>query len=54
MDYVTVGEILKAQGITGEVKVKPLTATPQRFKKLKALYIDERPFWVLGIRIDRE
>ena len=54
MDYVTVGEILKAQGIAGEVKVRPLTATPERFKKLKTLYIDERPFRVLGLRIDRE
>ena len=34
-DFLTVGKILKAQGIKGEVKIVPLTDDPQRFKKLK-------------------
>lgn len=54
MDYITVGEIVKAQGILGEVKVKPLTASAERFKKLRVLYVDDKPFKVLGLRIERD
>lgn len=53
MDYIIVGEIVRAQGIAGEVKVKPLTASIERFKKLRVLYIDEKPLRVMGLRIDR-
>lgn len=52
MDYITVGEIVKAQGIKGEVKVKPLTDDPERFKKLKIVYIGETPYRIESIRID--
>ena len=38
-DFLTVGKILKAQGIKGEVKIVPLTDDPQRFKKLKTVII---------------
>lgn len=54
MDYLTVGEILKAQGISGEVKVRALTTDSERFRKLRVLYIDEKPFRMLGLRIDGE
>lgn len=54
MDYITVGEIVRAQGIAGEVKIKPLTASNERFKKLRVLYVDEKPLRVLGLRIDRD
>lgn len=53
MEYITVGEIVRAQGIAGEIKVKPLTASCERFRKLRVLYVDEKPFRVLGLRIDR-
>ncbi|HOJ76738.1 MAG TPA: ribosome maturation factor RimM [Bacillota bacterium] len=36
---IAVGEILKAQGIKGEVKVVPLTDDPRRFGKLKRLFL---------------
>ena len=35
---VTVGQILKPQGVRGEVKVKPLTDDPSRFCVLKSVY----------------
>ncbi len=54
MDFLVVGEILRPQGILGELKVKTLTATPTRFSKLRVLYIDERPYRVLGLRLDRD
>lgn len=53
MDYITVGEIIKAQGIVGEVKVKPLTDDSGRFEKLRVLYIDGKPLRVLGLRVER-
>lgn len=34
-----IGQILKPQGIRGEVKVKPLTDDPSRFACLKTVYI---------------
>lgn len=54
MDYITVGEIVKAQGIRGEVKVRSLAASPDRFSKLRVLYIDEKPFRLLGVRGEGE
>ena len=54
MDYITVGEIIKAQGIAGEVKVKPLTESAERFRKLRVLYIDGKPFRILGLRTERD
>lgn len=36
--YLIVGEILKPQGIRGELKVKPITSDPDRFYDLKEVY----------------
>lgn len=36
-DLIAVGEIVKAQGIKGEVKVVPLTDNPARFGKLRRI-----------------
>lgn len=52
MDYITIGEILRPQGIKGEIKVKPLTDEPERFKKLRVVYIDEKPYRLSGVRSD--
>ncbi|MCI9031167.1 MAG: 16S rRNA processing protein RimM [Clostridia bacterium] len=52
MDYIVVGEVLKAQGIRGEIKIKPLTDDPARFRKLRAVYIDERIFRISSCRIN--
>lgn len=54
MDYITVGEVLKAQGIKGEIKVKSLTDDSNRFLKLKVIYIDNNPFKILSRRIAGE
>ena len=37
MDYIVVGEVLKPQGVRGELKIKPLTDDPMRFRKLRAV-----------------
>ncbi len=36
-----VGKVLKPQGIKGEIKVKSISSNPERFKKLKKIYIQK-------------
>ena len=40
-DYFIVGEILKPQGIQGEVKVRPITKDPLRFEDAQKFYLCE-------------
>lgn len=49
--FITIGEIIKAQGIKGEVKVKALTDDIMRFKKLKQVYVGGICYDILGMRI---
>lgn len=49
---LTVGEILKPQGIRGELKVKPLVDDPADFKRYGKAYIDGKPHKILGARIN--
>lgn len=51
-DYITIGQIVRAAGIRGEVKVKPLTDDPNRFKQLKTVYIGEKPYRIEALRLD--
>ena len=51
--YITIGVIIKAQGIKGEIKVRPLTDDSSRFFKLKIVYISGIPYRIRDIRIDR-
>lgn len=41
LDYLSVGYVLKPQGIKGEIKVEPLTDYIERFDELDILYIKE-------------
>lgn len=38
--FLIVGEIIKAQGLRGELKIKPFTDNPDRFFDLKSVRID--------------
>ncbi len=49
--FITVGEIVKAQGIKGELKVKPLTDDISRFKKLKKVYVCGVLYEIKSLRI---
>lgn len=42
-DYLLVGEIVKPQGVMGEVKVKPYTDDLNRFQDLKSIFIEDAP-----------
>lgn len=56
VDSVIIGEILKPQGIKGELKVYPLTDNIARYKKLKKVYISDKQeqscFSIESVRID--
>jgi 16S rRNA processing protein RimM len=40
-EYLEVGKIVNTHGVKGEIKVMPLTDDPQRFTKLKRVYLDK-------------
>ena len=52
-----VGQVLKPQGIKGEIKVKSISSTPERFKKLKKIYIQKEnllTFSIESVRISNK
>ena len=50
-NIILVGKIVKAQGIKGEVKVKPITKDINRFKKISYLLIDNKEYSISHVRI---
>lgn len=48
---LVVGAVVKAQGIKGELKIKPFTDDINRFKKLKSVLIDGQNYKVAGAKI---
>ena len=48
---LVIGVVVKAQGIKGELKIKPFTDDINRFKKLKSVVIDGATYSVLGAKI---
>ncbi len=51
MERLTIGEVLKPQGIRGELKVKTFTDTPDIVKKFGTVYIDDTPYKILSFRV---
>ncbi len=51
MDRLTIGEVLKPQGIRGELKIKTFTDTPDIVKKFGTVYIDDVPYKILSFRV---
>lgn len=47
---MNIGQILKPQGIRGEIKVKALTDDPSRFSALKSVYIGQKSYRVTSVR----
>ncbi len=56
VESIIIGEVLKPQGIQGEMKVYPLTDDPSRYKKLKQVQLcnekNADTFLVNNVRID--
>ena len=51
MDRLIIGEVLKPQGIRGELKVKTFTDTPNDVKKFGTVYIDNVAYKILSFRV---
>ena len=51
MDRLIIGEVLKPQGIRGELKVKTFTDTPEDVKAFGTVYIDNVSYKILSFRV---
>ena len=52
MDRLLIGEVLKPQGIRGELKIKTFTDTPEDVKAFGTVYIDGKAYKILSFRVD--
>ena len=53
-NYLVIGEIVKPQGVRGEVKLRPITCDPQRFDGLTLAYLKRGEAFVpLRLRVNR-
>lgn len=51
MEKLVIGEVLKPQGIRGELKIKTYTDAPEDVKAFKTLYIDGVGYKILSFRV---
>lgn len=51
MDRLIIGEVLKPQGIRGELKVKTYTDFPEDVKEFGTVYIEDKPYKILSFRV---
>ena len=51
MNRLIIGEVLKPQGIRGELKVKTFTDYPENVKEFGTVYIDDTPYKILSFRV---
>ena len=51
MEKLVIAEVLKPQGIRGELKIKTFTDFPDDVKSFKTVYIDEIPYKILSFRV---
>ena len=51
MNRLIIGEVLKPQGIRGELKIKTFTDFPEGVKEFGTVYIDEKPYKILSYRV---
>ena len=51
MGRLVIGEVLKPQGIRGELKIKTFTDTPEVVKGFGTVYIEDKPYKILSFRV---
>ena len=51
MNRLVIAEVLKPQGIRGELKIKTFTDHPEIVKQFKVVYIDDTPYKILSFRV---
>ena len=54
MNRLIIGEVLKPQGIRGELKIKTFTDSPEDVKAFKTVYIDGVAYKILSFRIGND
>ena len=54
MERLIIGEVLKPQGIRGELKIKTFTDFPQDVKAFKTVYIDDVAYKILSFRVGND
>ena len=54
MDRLIIGEVLKPQGIRGELKVKTFTDFPEDVKEFGQVYIDGKQYKILSFRVGND
>ena len=52
-EYLMIGQVIKPQGVRGEIKVLPLTDDPERFLDLARGFLDETGGEALEVRAAR-
>ncbi len=52
MERLIIGEVLKPQGIRGELKIKTYTDAPEDVKAFGTVYIDGKAYKILSFRVD--
>jgi len=50
-EYLVIGEILKPQGVKGEVKVRPITCDPSRFEDLTRVFFKDAAGTYVPIKV---
>ena len=51
MEKLIIGEVLKPQGIRGELKIKTYTDYPEAVKEFQRVYIDGKEYKILSFRV---
>ena len=54
MKRLVIAEVLKPQGIRGELKIKTFTDYPENVKEFKTVYIDDQPYKILSFRVGND
>ena len=54
MERLVIAEVLKPQGIRGELKIKTFTDTPEDVKAFKTVYIDDVAYKILSFRVGND
>ncbi len=54
MERLIIGEVLKPQGIRGELKIKTFTDYPEDVKAFKTVYIDGVAYKILSFRVGND
>lgn len=54
MERLVIAEVLKPQGIRGELKIKTFTDSPEDVKEFGTVYIDDQPYKILSFRVGND